>query len=326
MAAPKTKKLKSAPTTVADFIVLPLALPSLLGLPPSCDDAKHYVYVRAHAPSIATESSARSLFIANVPVDASETNIRALFAEQLGGARVEGVDFDSSIPAVVEHKRFKSNEKSGGTGESRGKKRKRGEADIVAEGVVEDEESALPRIWNGELRRSGACAVVTFVDKGSMRGALKEVSTAVKERRNITWPGGETLGVERYKSHASLLYPAPSGLQSTTNAYLAQFDRAHAQRSRQLAHLRNVPDEDGFITVTRGGGRSAPAARLEIAEKQKSEHEDRKKKKGELNGFYRFQNREKRKEEEGRLRRQFEKDRRRVVEMRERRGKVRLES
>ena len=45
-----------------------------------------------------------------------------------------------------------------------------------------------------------------------------------------------------------------------------------------------------------------------------------------MDGFYRFQHREKRKEEEGRLRKQFEKDRRRVQEMRERRGAVRPET
>ena len=90
--------------------------------------------------------------------------------------------------------------------------------------------------------------------------------------------------------------------------------------------MRSVPDEDGFITVTRGGGRSAPAARVEIAQQKQAELEERKKKKGSLDGFYRFQNREKRKEEETRLKKQFEKDRRRVQEMRERRGKVRLET
>lgn len=87
-----------------------------------------------------------------------------------------------------------------------------------------------------------------------------------------------------------------------------------------------MPDAEGFITVTRGGGRSAPSARLEIAQQKQAELEDRRKKKGSLDGFYRFQNREKRKEEEGRLRKQFEKDRRRVQEMRERRGRVKLES
>jgi ribosomal RNA-processing protein 7 len=42
--------------------------------------------------------------------------------------------------------------------------------------------------------------------------------------------------------------------------------------------------------------------------------------------FYRFQTREKRKEAEGELKRKFEMDRRRVAEMRERRGRIRPES
>ncbi|OAG01190.1 uncharacterized protein CC84DRAFT_1061080, partial [Paraphaeosphaeria sporulosa] len=314
------KKRKSAPTAVADFAILALALPTQPGLPPSCADAKHYLYVKAHAPAIATESTARSLFLANVPIDASEANLRALFAEQLGGARVESVDFDGSVPAEVAHKHFNPAEVKAGNNdgpESRGKKRKRADdgkgnkSGMVAEGVLEDDDSALPRIWSAPVRRSGSGAVVVFVDKASMRGALKAVHAAIKLGTTISWTGGEALGVDRYKSHLALLHPPPTLLSSTTNAYLAQFDAAAAQRSRALAHLRSVPDEDGFITVTRGGGRSLPAARLDMAQQKQAEHEDRMKKKGSLDGFYRFQNREKRKEQEGMLRKQFEKDRRR---------------
>lgn len=354
MASPTpAKKRKGALTAVADFAILPLTLPTQPGLPPLCADAKHYLYVKAHAPAIATESTARSLFVANVPIDASEANLRALFAEQLGGARVESVGFDASVPAEVAHKHFNPAEVKGGKSdgaESRGKKRKREEdgkgkkSDMVAEGVLEDEDSALPRTWSAPVRRSGSGAVVVFLDKASMRGALKEVHAAIKSGKAIHWVGGEALGVGRtstywrlqleedinrhpgYTSHLALLHPPPTLLSATTNAYLSQFDAAAAQRARALAHLRSVPDEDGFITVTRGGGRSLPAARLEIAQQKQSEQEDRKKKKGSLDGFYRFQNREKRKEQEGMLKKQFEKDRRRVMEMRERRGKVRVES
>ncbi|KAF2450635.1 hypothetical protein P171DRAFT_426966 [Karstenula rhodostoma CBS 690.94] len=336
MASPiPAKRRKSTPTAVADFAILPLTPPTQPGLAPSCADAKHYLYIKAHAPAIATESTARSLFLANVPIDASEANLRALFAEQLGGARVESVEFDASVPAEVAHKHFNPAEVKGGKNdgaESRGKKRKREEggkakkSDMVAEGVLEDDDSALPRVWSASVRRSGSGAVVVFLDKASMRGALKEVHAAVKLGKEIRWTGGEALGVERYKAHLALLHPPPTLLSSTTNAYLTQFDAAAAQRSRALAHLRSVPDEDGFITVTRGGGRSLPAARLDIAQQKQAELEDRKKKKGSLDGFYRFQNREKRKEQEGMLRKQFEKDRRRVMEMRERRGKVKVES
>lgn len=134
------------------------------------------------------------------------------------------------------------------------------------------------------------------------------------------------LGGIGYRSHLTLRYPPPTHLLATTTAYLTQHDRLSTSRNRLLAASRAVPDEDGFITVTRGGGRTAPAARVEQAELKKVELEERKKKNGVKDDFYRFQNRERRKEEEMKLRRGFERDRRRVVEMRERRGVVRPET
>ncbi|KAF2677106.1 hypothetical protein K458DRAFT_320522 [Lentithecium fluviatile CBS 122367] len=326
----KSAKRKATPTTVGEFTILPLTLPKLPGLPEAYTDAKHYLYIKAHAPSNPTPSADRSLFIANVPIDASESNIRQLFAGQLGGSRVESVGFDSAIPGAPTLKRFKDDagkrDKEGEEGAKRGKKRKRDE-DVVAEGIVEDEASALPRIWSGDLQKSGGCAVVVFVDKESKRGALKAVQRVVKEGRTIEWKGGDkgVVGVERYKSHLSLRYPNPTHLLATTTAYLTQYDRVSTSRNRLLAAARAVPDEDGFITVTRGGGRTAPAARVELAEQKKAELEERKKKNGVKDDFYRFQNRERRKEEEMKLRRGFERDRKRVAEMRERRGVVRPE-
>ena len=202
---PKSMKQKKSPTAVADFTILPLTLPALAGLPPHHGDtAKHYMYIKPHSPSIPTTDDERSLFIANVPIDATEKNLRVLFADQLGGAMVERVEFDASIPAERMHKRFKSDvAKHAGTdaAEQRGKKRKRNferEEKMVAEGVVEDEDSALPAVWNGEVRKSGSGAVVVFVDKKSARGAMKEVAKAVKEGRKVSWKSsGEGLGIER---------------------------------------------------------------------------------------------------------------------------------
>jgi ribosomal RNA-processing protein 7 len=210
MAPEAPKKSRATPKTVGDFTVLPLTLPTLPGLPESCNDAKHYIYVKPQEQNIATADDDRSLFVANIPVDASESTIRALFQEQLGGMMVERVDFDASVPAETMHKRWKSDapkkDVGGGGG---GKKRKRTNADdaaVIAEGVVEDADSALPKLWNTALRRSGSGAVIVFVDKKSARGALKEVQRAVKEGRTITWTSGESLGVG-----SKLLFPSICG-------------------------------------------------------------------------------------------------------------------
>ncbi|KAF2713599.1 hypothetical protein K504DRAFT_398935 [Pleomassaria siparia CBS 279.74] len=316
---PTKSRVLSTPTTVSDFTILPLTLPTAATLPSIYASAKHYLYIKPHAPSQPTASSERSLFIANIPFDAGETNIRALFAEQLGGSRVENVEFDSAVPAIASIKRWKTADKPAG-GESRGKKRKRDE-DIVAEGVVEDKESRLPQIWEHELRVSGGTAVIIFVDERSCKGAWKEIQKCIKEGRDVSWVEGEGLGLQRYTTHNTLIYPSKANLQSSINAYLTQFNRAEIARNRVRAKQRSVPDEDGFITVVRGG-RTGPA-RLEEAERHKVELEERRKKNGVKDDFYRFQTREKRKEAEGELRRKFEVDRRRVEEMRARRGVVR---
>jgi len=87
-------------------------------------------------------------------------------------------------------------------------------------------------------------------------------------------------------------------------------------------------DEEGFVTVVRG-----PKA-VKAGDGQKNGVEDAgdggenkaKKSKGlGLEDFYRFQNREVRKERELRLMREFEKDRKRVEDMRRVRGRVRPE-
>ncbi|KAH8723222.1 ribosomal RNA-processing protein 7-domain-containing protein [Phaeosphaeriaceae sp. PMI808] len=318
----KPKATKPLPKTVADFVVLPLSLPKLSGLPEQFQDSKHYIYVKPHAPSIPTTTDERSLFVANIPIDATESNLRSLFADHLGGSMVEHVEFDSSVPAQPMHKRWKPGKLDG---EARGHKRKREEEALVAEGVVEDEDSALPCLWPNDLRRSGSGAIVIFVDKRSARGAFKEIQKAVKEGRSIYWKNRDSaLGIPRYRHHNTLTYPTPSALQASLNAYLTQFNALETLRNKHRKTARSVPDEDGFVTVTRGG-RAGPA-RMEEAEKKKEELDARKKKNAVKDDFYRFQNREKRKEAEMGLRRQFEEDRKRVERMREVRGKVRPES
>ena len=99
------------------------------------------------------------------------------------------------------------------------------------------------------------------------------------------------------------------------NTFAAQ----EAARARLLARQRQEPDEDGFITVTRGG-RSGPARQEEAQEKAEKQRD---KQKG-LANFYRFQTRERRKAKAWELVRKFQDDRHKLKEMRERRGRFRV--
>jgi ribosomal RNA-processing protein 7 len=105
------------------------------------------------------------------------------------------------------------------------------------------------------------------------------------------------------------------------NAHLSHYAHLESLRNAQLSRQRNVPDDDGFITVARGG--RTGAGRIEDAQAAQARLKERREKKAkEAGDFYRFQSREERKKKEGELKRRFEEERRRVGEMREKRGRV----
>lgn len=304
----------SVATTVNDFTVLPLHLP------PTASFAKqttHYLYLRANAPKVPSEDTPREVFLVNVPVDATETHLRSLFADQLGGARTENVAFEGArvgkgITAPVAPAK-------------KGKKRKRG---ITEDGEeVAEEVGQLPAVSDREMHRSGGTATVTFVDKASADLALKRARRAVKEGSKIVWDLGvddriSPLGLARYQAHHKLRYPDPAALQQSVDDFMTAFAAAETSRTKSLTRQRSLPDADGFITVTRGG-RTGPAREEEV--KAQDEELKKRDKNRVKEDFYRFQVREKRKAEQQDLVKGYEEDRRRVEEMRRRKGKVRPE-
>lgn len=304
-----------APSTVHDFLALPLRIPAQSSFP---KEAIHYLYLRANAPKVPTENTPREVFAVNVPVDATETHIRSLFANQLGGARIESVAFEGArvgkgISAPVAPVK-------------QGKKRKRGlEGNVEGEAV--EEFGLLPEVWDRELHRSGGTAVIAFVDKASADLALKEVKKAIKSKMEIKWGAGigvkvPPLGLARYLTHHSLRYPDHAVLQSSVDAFMGAFATQEEARAKMLARQRAEPDEDGFITVTRGG-RVGPAKEEEAKAK---EEELKKREKNRIKeDFYRFQTREKKKEQAKDLVKAFEEDQRKVEEMKKRKGRIRPE-
>lgn len=323
---PKPSKEK-IPRNVTDLLVFPLHLPALPSLPSFPSPTKHYLYIRPDAPKQPTADTPRSLFLNNVPIDSNESSIRQLF-KALCGAIVDRVDFESGIKdedvldalglntgtATVRGTEVQT-EGSGILG-----KRKRKEEKELEEVAMD---MRMPRVWKNDLRRSGSSAVIVFVDAASMQRAWKACRAAVKDGERVEWVDGRDLGETRYRMHQELRYPSRRTLQEKVNSYLTAFSTLEEARSKQLARQRSVPDEEGFITVTRGG-RAGPA-RLENAQaaQEKLKARDKKRTAGD---FYRFQTREERKKREHELKRKFEEDRRRVQKMRQRKGKIRPES
>ncbi|KAL9634181.1 MAG: hypothetical protein Q9164_004245 [Protoblastenia rupestris] len=303
------------PQEVAGYTVLQLALPPLPSFP---TPATHLLYVTQHQPKIPTPTASRSIFLSNVPFDATEAHIKYLFSTQLElpAGRIEDVQFEGqkrTNGGKDEERPSKSSKNS--------KKRKRG----IDNGEIENiEGAALPKTWDRELQRVGSTAVILFVDRASTQAVLKAVKLVCKQRKQPVWGGGieenlPPLGYARYLNHHHLTYPDKSRLLESVNTYMTAFAAKEAAQEKLRARQRQEPDAEGFITVTRGG-RTNPArqeAAQELAGKQK------KKQKG-LEDFYRFQSREKRKARAGELMKKFEEDKEKVKKMKERRGRFRV--
>jgi len=196
MAPHATIPSPAIPLTISDYHIFPLDLPPLLALK-SQPPATHYLYFRPHAPKIPSPDTSRSLFLVNVPFDATETHLRTLFSTQLGlpAGRIERVRFEGQ--------RVKDREPRGETGDGivegelkgilkggkKSKKRKR--AAFEEQGELEDMEGmALPRMWDRDVLRAGGTAVVVFVDRVSMEAVVKAVRRVRKSGEKVVWGEG----------------------------------------------------------------------------------------------------------------------------------------
>jgi hypothetical protein len=166
--------------------------------------------------------------------------------------------------------------------------------------------------------------VVVFVDRPSLETSLKAVKRARKLSSRIVWGQGiedkvSKLGLQRYKEHNRSKYVPRRDLLQSVDSYMSAYSKLEEARSRANAKKSQMPDEEGFITVTKGarGGVVRMEDAKELGEKQKAKSQG-------LEDFYRFQMRERRKEAQGEFLRKFEDDKRRVDEMKKRRGRLRV--
>ena len=327
------------------YQVLTVNLPSPRSYP---EPAWHHLYLRRHEPRQPQARDDRALFAVNVPIDATESHFRHLW-QQLGGGTIEAVQFDGGpIRRATTTTTTTMTEPAVAARSEPPRKRKRPR---LAEA---DEKGDLPTTWDRPLHPSGGTAVIVFVDRAGLHaslGAIRRkqgsalhwaaVSTAsvpeLGSHRTALPPrpfrppplgdGGWGLLVGRawcsrisrgrlgYQVHHRLRFPSRATLQRSVDVYLTRYAALEAQQARRAKRLRQEPDADGFITVTRGG-RMGPARPEEA---QLAAERQTKKRGAGLKNFYRFQLREERKKAQNELLRQFEQDRRTVDAMRTRR-------
>ena len=112
------------------------------------------------------------------------------------------------------------------------------------------------------------------------------------------------------------MFPPRAELLESIDTFMTAYNERQDAIQRDKASKRHEPDADGFVTVTRG--KAGAATQQEEVGKQLERQKE--KQKG-LGDFYRFQGREKRKEREMEIRRQFKEDQERLQKMRQIKGR-----
>jgi len=125
------------------------------------------------------------------------------------------------------------------------------------------------------------------------------------------------IGYKKWLQQYKYIRPRPKALKTRVDNYMVNFSRMEEIEKLELDKKINLVDEDGFTLVTRRArrntniskdGASVTAARLEDVKNLKP-------KKKELQDFYRFQMKEKKRNELADLRRKFEEDKKRIAEL-----------
>ncbi|XP_058941517.2 ribosomal RNA-processing protein 7 homolog A-like [Pocillopora verrucosa] len=148
------------------------------------------------------------------------------------------------------------------------------------------------------FKKSSSLSAALNLDKSTVRVLSTEKSPVVT-------------GVNKWIEEYHLQYPDTKKLQLEVDEFMAKFDEDREKTEREEAESRNQADDEGWVTVGRGG-RNPAAPRLDVTELR--ERKKRKKKQALLN-FYQFQQRETRREHIAHLRKKFDDDKKRIAEM-----------
>lgn len=312
-----------APTDPASdqFAILPIRMPAVPAFPHA---AIHEVRIRRNAPNMPTADDSRSLFLKNVPVDSSEPHFRAIFTSLVGAGRFESIAFDDEPPRALPVDPAQVAQVAGFA-----RKRKRADVD-VEEQARQEEAARLPELWTRQLHRSSGTAVALLADEKSVQLVLKAVAKLQKTKKYPVWgenlaPQVPPLGAEWVSRHLQLCRADKTATKQAVHAFFNAFNRKEKEAAELAKRLRNEPDQDGFVTVTRGG-RAAPASRSQAEEAKQRMLDKQDKRKSETKNFYRFQLREQRKQEQLALLKRFDDDKKRVNAMKEKRGKFKPET
>jgi ribosomal RNA-processing protein 7 len=231
------------PSVISGFSVIPVSYKSSL---------THYLYARSHSSSKSDSSKTlpdgRTLFLVNVPPDATEREL-VMFFKNSGTVEKVVFDFEVKEPHVddsdSEDEGVEPTEEA--QVDEQPKKRRKTQKDKAEVPIV----IPLPSQSLRRLRKTGLSAHVVFLDSSSLDRALASTS---KPR---PWPTSseEPSGISHYRALYDSLRPSLDSVKAYADSSIEYYEYELAKK-KQISKYRKgeaIVDEDGFTLVTRGG-------------------------------------------------------------------------
>ncbi|KAJ1994987.1 hypothetical protein H4R33_000002 [Dimargaris cristalligena] len=310
------------PFTNGRFIAVPIQMPG------SASTGLHYLYARPTArqgsasnadkylASTPEHPKGRTLFVTNLPTDSQEEHIRRIFSEwgelervYLEDGSIDDLALAQAHPALLEM--------DWGT-------------PLISALHKETDLSRLNQFWVTDraptpklqsLLASGASAQIVFARAEDLaafvRSAAEETDSPSQPREwlpaSTKSDGVAHRGLSRYLAQFRAARAEPEILQAQAEKYLARQQQTEAARRRVQKHLAVTEDDDGFQLVgkrlrsTYVGKSLINVNSVDYRSAQKLQTRDHN-----VVDFYRFQQREAKKNELADLRAKFEADKQRI--------------
>ncbi|CEP14267.1 hypothetical protein [Parasitella parasitica] len=274
-------------------------------------NVRHYFYIRKHeSKSLVDEDiKNRTMFMLNLPADTTDRHIKKLFK----GLGIDQITYSDSGSSVTEdYWKIQAEEQQQRLDTAVNKKKKKQQK---KQEQIEPEIKELRRLFS-----SGSSAHIVFTKEDDLTQALsmrRVEKKWAKEDESVDQP----LGFERYILAYDLSRPDAADLQQEVDSFMKKFKDDEYQKEREKLERMNQMDDDGFTVVVRHKKAKATDGTIHVAsisaEAAEAQREHQLKKKKELVNFYRFQMREKKQNELVELRKRFEEDKAKIVQLRQ---------
>ena len=233
--------MSTLPRFVSGFTVIPVAYAH----------STHILYARAHLSKSQDiiYPEGRTLFLVNIPVDATDREI-ALFFKSCGTVERVVYNRDSSRETEVEAEIETETETSPPPPPSSEEpqprsKRQRQPTESASPSVV-----PLPSVPTRTLRKTGSIAHVIFLDASSLEQAL------VPPTKPRPWLSSEEpRGLAHYTTLYDAQRPPLDVVKAHADTWMERFEFDLAKMKQKSVYRKGeaIVDEDGFTLVTRGG-------------------------------------------------------------------------